>query len=80
MSYRFALTPDAMRGRVNSIFRLISNGLAPLGLTLTGLSLQYYGPVVTVLLASGGQILLAALAMLSGAIRRAHLSPAMERH
>lgn len=75
MSYRFALTPDEMRGRVNSISRLISNGLAPLGLTLTGLSLQYYGPVITVLLAAAGQILLAAFAMTSGVIRRAHLSP-----
>ncbi|GCE07916.1 MFS transporter [Dictyobacter aurantiacus] len=78
ISYRFALTPDEMRGRVNSISRLISNGLAPLGLTLAGWLLQYYGPTTTVLLAAAGQILLAALAMLSNPIRRAHLSPTIK--
>lgn len=73
MGYRFKLTPDAMRGRVNSVSRLISNGLAPLGLTFTGLLLQYYGPKVTVLLAVGGQILLALFAMMSSSIRNAHI-------
>ncbi|GLV55751.1 MFS transporter [Dictyobacter sp. S3.2.2.5] len=78
MSYRFALTPDEMRGRVNSISRLISNGLAPLGLTLTGWLLQYYGAATTVLLAAAGQILLAAVAMFSTPILRAHLSPTVK--
>lgn len=73
ISYRFKVTPDEMRGRVNSVSRMISNGLAPLGLTLTGLLLQYYGAQVTVLLAVSGQLLLALFAMMSNSIRRAHL-------
>ncbi|GCE17661.1 MFS transporter [Dictyobacter kobayashii] len=73
MDYRFKITPDVMRGRVNSVSRLISNGLAPLGLTLTGLLLQYYGTKMTILLAVGGQILLALLAMMSSSIRNAHI-------
>jgi hypothetical protein len=38
--YRLALTPDALQGRVNSIARLISFGLAPLSIALTGILLQ----------------------------------------
>ncbi|GCE31617.1 MFS transporter [Dictyobacter alpinus] len=72
IGYRFKLTPDVLRGRVNSVSRLISNGLAPLGLTLTGLLLQYAGPKTTVLLAVIGQLVLALFAMLSRSIRHAH--------
>lgn len=71
ISYRLALTPDALRGRVNSVARLIAFGFSPLGLALTGISLQYAGPKITVLLAVVVQALLALAAMLNGAIRRA---------
>ncbi|GCE15411.1 MFS transporter [Tengunoibacter tsumagoiensis] len=80
MGYRFKLTPDAMRGRVNSVSRLISNGLAPLGLTLTGLLLQYYGAQVTIMFAVGGQLLLAFCAMTSSSIRYAHVLDLSHRH
>jgi hypothetical protein len=71
IGYRLALTPDELRGRVNSVARLIAFGFSPLGLALTGISLQYTGPRITVLLAVGVQAFLALAAMLNGAIRRA---------
>ncbi len=71
ISYRLALTPDGLRGRVNSVARMIAFGCAPLGLALTGVLLQYAGPQATVLLSVGVQALLALVAMVNSAIRRA---------
>lgn len=48
-SYRIAMIPDALQGRVNSVFRLIAFGTQPLGLALTGVLLQAIGPIPTVL-------------------------------
>jgi predicted MFS family arabinose efflux permease len=42
-SYRVALIPDALQGRVNSVFRLIGTGLQPLGAALCGVLLEYAG-------------------------------------
>lgn len=44
MSYRLALTPDALQGRVNSVFRLLFFGGQPLGLALGGALLGPLGP------------------------------------
>jgi len=66
-----ALTPDALRGRVNSVARLIAFGFSPLGLALTGISLQYAGARITVLLAVSVQVILAIVAMVNSSIRRA---------
>lgn len=71
ISYRLALTPDVLRGRVNSVARLIAFGFSPLGLALTGILLQYAGPRTTVLIAVVVQVFLAVAALLNGAIRRA---------
>jgi predicted MFS family arabinose efflux permease len=71
ISYRLTLTPDELRGRVNSVARLIANGLSPLGLALTGISLQYLGPQITVLVSGSIQVLLALAAMMNSAIRNA---------
>ncbi len=49
-SYRLAVIPDHLRGRVNSVFRLISYGGQPLGFALTGFLLQAVGPVLTVVI------------------------------
>lgn len=46
MSYRLALTPDALQGRVNSVFRLLFFGGQPLGLALGGALLGPLGPRV----------------------------------
>lgn len=71
VSRRLAMTPDALQSRVNSVARLIGLGSAPLGLALTGLLLQYYGPQVTVLLSVGVQTLLALAASINPHIRAA---------
>ncbi len=39
-SYRLALIPDQLQGRVNSVFRLLAFGFIPLGLGLTGWLLE----------------------------------------
>ena len=71
VSRRLAMTPDALQSRVNSVARLIGLGFSPLGLALTGLLLQYYGPQLTVLLSVGVQALLALLATINPHIRSA---------
>jgi MFS family permease len=43
VSYRLALTPDNLRGRVNSAFRSLSFGSEPLGAALGGLLLVFLG-------------------------------------
>lgn len=50
LSYRVALIPDALQGRVNSASRLISWGTQPAGAFLSGLFLQWFGPVPTILI------------------------------
>ncbi len=54
MSYRMAIIPDELQGRVNSMFRLIAFGGQPLGLALTGILIQRFGVVVTILACSIG--------------------------
>jgi predicted MFS family arabinose efflux permease len=48
-SYRMALIPDALQGRVNSTFRLIAFGFQPLGAALSGVMLERLGPVPAVI-------------------------------
>lgn len=68
--YRLASIPDALQGRVNSIFRLILFGSQAVGLLLTGALLQAIGPVLTVLLFIP-QLLLALAATLHRQLRDA---------
>ncbi len=51
-SYRLAIIPDQLRGRVNSSFRLIAWGARPLAAALTGVLLEHLGANVTVLVFS----------------------------
>lgn len=53
-SYRFAVTPDEMRGRVHSIYRLGGYGAEPFGTALGGLLLGIIGPRTEILLAAAG--------------------------
>jgi MFS family permease len=48
-SYRLALIPDRLQGRVNSTFRLIAFGFQPLGAALSGILLGWIGPQATLL-------------------------------
>jgi hypothetical protein len=47
-SYRLALIPDELQGRVNSAFRLLAFGFIPLGAALSGWLLEYAGTGATV--------------------------------
>lgn len=70
-SYRLALIPDELQGRVNSVFRLVAFGFNPLGLALTGILLQAVGNSLTVLITTLGLLILAVLATLNTHIRNA---------
>ncbi len=48
-SYRIALIPDRLQGRVNSSFRLLAFGFQPLGGALAGILLQQFGTTSTIL-------------------------------
>ena len=69
-SYRFAVTPDAMRGRVHSIYRLGGYGAEPFGTALGGLLLGILGARTEILLAAAG-VGLCALAVSLTSLRTA---------
>jgi MFS family permease len=70
-SYRLALIPDALQGRVNSVFRLIAFGGQPIGLALTGVLLQAIGPLPTILVLFVPQLVLAILVTMNRHVREA---------
>jgi predicted MFS family arabinose efflux permease len=70
-SYRLAIVPDALQGRVNSAVRLISFASQPLGLAVTGVLLQGAGPSATVLMGAGVLLLVAGVATGSNPVRNA---------
>lgn len=59
-SYRLEIIPSALRGRVNSVYRMMVYGGNALGYALAGLLLQRFGPGPTVLLLFVPQLALAA--------------------
>jgi len=69
--YRLALIPDHLQGRVNSVFRLIAFGSEPIGLAVTGILLQAFGPITTVLLLFVPQFFLSVAATLNKGLRNA---------
>lgn len=68
--YRLALIPDALQGRVNSVFRLATMGATTLGFLAMGLSIERFGPVTTVWITLAPALALALLTTLSP-LRRA---------
>ena len=70
-SYRLAMIPDRLQGRVNSVFRLIAFGGQPIGLSLTGVLLQVIGPVATVVVLAIPQLVLAIVVTLNPHVRNA---------
>lgn len=71
ISYRLALIPDALRGRVNGAFRLVTFGCDALGIALTGVLSQRAGVVVTILCVEVGLVVLAVGATLNRSLRGA---------
>ena len=74
-SYRLALIPDELQGRVNSVFRLILFGGDPIGLALTGILLEMLGVVPTVLIYSGCLVVVALATTLNRHVRHAASFP-----
>ncbi len=71
MSYRMAIIPDELQGRVNSMFRLIAFGGQPLGLALTGILIQRVGVVITIIVCSIGMAIFAIATILNRYVRKA---------
>ncbi len=71
MSYRLALIPDELQGRVNSVFRLIAFCGQPIGLAITGFLLEAFNPLVTALAFMALQVAITALATVNPHIRHA---------
>lgn len=69
-SQRMALIPDALQGRINSVYRLIVFSSNPVSLALTGFLLQNAGTTFTILLMAGGLTLIALAATLNPHMRR----------
>ncbi len=70
-SYRLALIPDSLQGRVNSTFRLIAWGLRPLGAAATGFLLERVGTTPTLILYTLLNLALALLTTFNGYVRYA---------
>ena len=70
-SYRLALIPDELQGRVNSVFRLIAFGGQPIGFALAGVLLETVGPVASVLIFSLPIVLAAVLTTINPHVRGA---------
>ncbi len=70
-SYRLALIPDELQGRVNSVFRLLAYGFMPLGQALTGLLLEWFDVVPTVLVFGACLLALALATSLNPHVRHA---------
>jgi MFS family permease len=68
---RLTLTPDWLRGRVNSAARLLSASLMPLGALAGGLLVTATGTTTTLLLFSAWQVVFAAAALSARSLRNA---------
>ncbi len=70
-SYRLALIPDELQGRVNSSFRLLAFGLQPVGAVLVGFLLQSYSVALTVAVFAVWGFFLAVMTTLNSHVRNA---------
>lgn len=70
-SYRLALIPDELRGRVISACRIFPSVVRPIGIALTGLLLQNVGGMQTALIGWGGLTLVALIFTLDPHTRHA---------
>jgi predicted MFS family arabinose efflux permease len=70
-SRRIAMIPDALQGRVNSIFRLLAFGFHPLGVAVGGVLLEHAGPEWTVAVFGACYAVVAVLTVLSREVRHA---------
>ena len=64
-SYRLALIPTAMQGRVNSVFRFVGFGIRPVTLALGGFMIAVLGARETLWILAAGMVLAAILTAMS---------------
>jgi len=70
-SYRLALIPDALQGRVNSTFRLLAFGMMPIGAALSGFLIERAGVIAAVVVFSLWYVILAIMTTLNRHVRAA---------
>lgn len=70
-SYRLALIPDRLQGRVNSTFRLLAFGFQPLGSAIAGILLKAVGTTSTILFYLAVFVLLSVMTTLNSHVRHA---------
>jgi MFS family permease len=71
MSYRVAIVPDQLQGRVNSAFRLIAFSGQPLGLAISGFLTESVGAQRAILIMAVAPLAMALSATFSDSIRNA---------
>jgi len=72
-SYRLAVVPDALQGRVSGVNRLILFGVLTIGPSALGLSLEHLGVLPTVGIVWSGLLLMTGVVFLSRPMRQATL-------
>ena len=72
--YRLTHVPDRLQGRVNSVYRIALYGSQMLGLLVTGLLLQFVGPIYTVLILFVPQVIMAVATQVNPHLRTSSLS------
>jgi MFS family permease len=70
-SYRFAVVPDTLQGRVNGVYRLILFSVLTIGSSALGLSLEHLGVLPTVGIMWSGLLLITGFLFLSRLMRQA---------
>jgi len=70
-SYRHALIPDKIKGRVISICRLCTGTMRPIGIAMTGILLQQIGVIATILITWIGILILTTMITVNAPIRKA---------
>jgi hypothetical protein len=70
-SYRFAVVPDALQGRVSSVYHVILFSVLTIGSSALGLSLEHLGVLPTVGIVWSGLLLITGFLFLSRHMRQA---------
>jgi len=79
-SYRFAVVPDALQGRVNGVSRLILFSVLTIGSSALGLSLEHLGVLPTVGIVWSGLLLITGFLFLSRHMRKRHSHKSKSHH
>lgn len=75
LTYRLRIIPDALQGRVNSVFRLVAVGMGPFGVALTGILLERVGGTAAGLVMGCFLVVIATLTSFNSHVRNAPAIP-----